>query len=85
MGEHFRPKLPNPPSHNPQNFITASTRGPNSKCEKILHLCFIVSEIISFEHFVTAAAEAAAVIDDSHRGNAQRCVSPKKEQTLTEQ
>jgi hypothetical protein len=31
---------------------------------------------IALEHFVTAAA--ATVNDDSNRGNAQLCVSPKK-------
>jgi hypothetical protein len=40
----------------------------------------MVCEIFSVEHFVTAAAEAAAaVMDDRNRGNAhQRCVTPKK-------
>jgi hypothetical protein len=80
MGELFRPELPNPPSYNPQSYITASTRGPRSKCEKISQVHLVVGEIIGVVHFVTAAAEAAAVavVDDSVRGNAQRVVSPKK-------
>jgi hypothetical protein len=77
MGEHFRPNLPYPRSHTPLIFTIVSTQGPKDACEIFLQKCDIVSEIFSVVHFVTAGAEAA-VMDDSNRGNAERCVSPNE-------
>ena len=79
MCEHFRLKLTNPRSHTHQILYNPATPSPQEAHEKISRSCDVFCEIFSVEHFVTAEeaeAAAAAVTDDSNRGNAQRCVSP---------
>jgi hypothetical protein len=78
MGEQFRPELSYPRSHTPLIFTGVSTQWPKDAGEKFLQKCDSVCDIFSVEHFVTVAeaVSAAAVIDDSNRGNAQSCISP---------